>query len=99
MDILGTAARLLGIGLAIFFGTRGLRGAHPQDQAMSLLRWSVVLISASIYTLSFFGWPIPDKLLWISIFAFTIFFFLPDSAYYLVLGLRKSIATLRRQRV
>jgi len=54
----------------------------------------MVTTSASLYVLSF-RLRISDRLVWASVFAFTLFFFLPDLSYYLVVGARTLAARLR----
>ena len=93
MDILSIFARAVGVGLAIWLLNRAIRTAHPLDRAGSILRWSVVTLSALLYGVSLVSKHyLPMRLLVPVIFAFTLFFFLPDVSYYIVLGIRRLLA-------
>ena len=87
---IATFGKALGIGLFLWLLLRAIRGSHPLDRTASSLRWIMVIISSGIYCLSLMPrkFTIPDSVLWIAIFIFTLFFFLPDLSYYLVAGVR-----------
>ena len=91
-------AKAIGVVLAIWLLGRAITAAHPLDRSSKLLRWSMVTISAGLYVLSF-RLRISDRLVWASVFAFTLFFFLPDLSYYLVLGVRTLARRLCRREV
>ena len=95
MNALTVLAKATGIGLSIWLLGRAIRTAHPLDRAGSVLRWSVVVISALVYGLSFRRNLLPEGIVLPAIFAFTLFFFLPDVSYYLVLGVRAVIGRWR----
>jgi hypothetical protein len=90
MNYPSLVAKLIGIAVAIWLLGRAVRTAHKLDRAGNLLRWSIVAISAVLYLLAVKTHIVPEVVLWIAIFAFTLFFFLPDLSYYLVLGSRTS---------
>jgi hypothetical protein len=96
MSYLSALAKAAGIALAVWSVGRAIRTAHPLDRAGATLRWTVVVVSASTYAFSLRTHAVPDGLLWTAIFAFTLFFFLPDVSYYLVLWARIVIARFRQ---
>jgi hypothetical protein len=91
-------AKITGVGLAIWALGRGIRGAHRLDRAGSLLRWSMVILSAFVYVVSLRTPSMPFTLAFIDVATFTLFFFLPDLSYYLVMGARKLSAIVRGDR-
>jgi hypothetical protein len=99
MHILSFGAKLVGVGLAVWLLSRAIRTSHPLDRTASLLRWSIVFAAAATYLLSLEKLlRLPDLALWVAILSFTLFFFLPDLSYYLVMGFRCSVLKIRRHR-
>lgn len=97
MNYLSILARAAGIGLFVWLLGRAIRTAHPLDRAGSTLRWSVISVSAGVYFWSLRDRSVPEGAIWTAIFAFTLFFFLPDVSYYIVLATRRLLARIRNR--